>query len=362
MDVVDARPEDWTRDPFKLVEEDGYFFGRGTGDNKTGIVAMASAVLRLKASGKKPRRTLVFAFIGDEETGMDTTRMVAAHDWVKNAEYAINTDAGGGGLSEEGKPIMYEVQGAEKTFASYKLTMRNPGGHSSRPRPDNAIYELAEALLKIRNHRFPVMSNAITRNYLAELGKVLPGETGQAARRFAANPEDAGAVETLRSDAALGAMLGTTCVTTMVEAGHAENALPQRASAIVNCRIFPGVAVEAVKATLAEVAANPKLEISVEGTPEASPISETRPDVMAAIARSIRKRYPGIAIVPYQESGGTDGKVYRAAGIPTWASSGIFMKDSDVFFHGLDERVPVKGFYEGLEHIHDLVVDLGGVK
>ena len=362
MDVVDARPEDWTRDPFKLVEENGYFFGRGTGDNKAGIVAMASTILRLKASGKKPRRTLVFAFIGDEETGMETTRLAAAHDWVRNAEYAINTDAGGGDLSEQGKPVMYGVQGAEKTFVSYKLTARNPGGHSSRPRTDNAIYDLAEGLLRIRNYRFPVMSNAITRNYFGELGKVLPGETGEAARRFSADPADAGAVEVLRREPGLGATLGTTCVTTMLEAGHAENALPQRATATVNCRVFPGVTVDAVKATLAEVVGNPKIEIAIDGKPEPSPISETRPDVMAAIARSIRKRYPGIAVVPYQESGGTDGKVYRAAGIPTWATSGIFMKDSDVFFHGLNERIPVKSFYEGLEHIHDLALDLGGVK
>ncbi|HEY0112420.1 MAG TPA: M20/M25/M40 family metallo-hydrolase [Allosphingosinicella sp.] len=362
MDVVDARPEDWERDPFKLIEENGYFFGRGTGDNKAGIAAMASTILRLKASGKQPRYTLVFAFIGDEETTMDTTRLVAKHDWVMNARYAINTDAGGGDLSEEGKPVMYGVQGAEKTFASYKLTVRNPGGHSSRPRSDNAIYELSEALLRIRSHRFPVMSNAVTRNFFAELGKVLPGETGEAARRFGADPADEGAAEVIRRDPGMGAVLGTTCVTTMLEAGHAENALPQRASAIVNCRIFPGVTVDSVKATLAEVVGNPKLEIETQGSPEASPISDPRPDVMAAIARSVRKRYPGIPVVPYQESGGTDGKVYRAAGIPTWASSGIFMKDSDMFFHGLNERVPVKAFYEGLEHIHELAVELGGVK
>jgi carboxypeptidase PM20D1 len=362
MDVVDARPEDWTRDPFKLVEEKGYFFGRGTGDNKAGIAAMASTILRLQKSGKKPRRTLVFAFIGDEETEMETTRLVAQHEWVRNAEYAINTDAGGGGLSEDGKPLMYAVQGAEKTYATFKMTVRNPGGHSSRPRPDNAVYELAEALLKIRAHRFPVMSNAVTRNYFAEVGKVMPGEHGEAARRFAADPNDADAAAVLRRDPGDGATLSTTCVATMLEAGHAENALPQRASATVNCRIFPGIAVDEVKAKLAEIAGNPKIEIETMGKPEPSPISDPRPDVMAAIARSVHKRYPGLPIVPYQESGGTDGKVYRAAGIPTWATSGIFIKESDVFFHGLNERIPVKSFYEGIEHIHDLAVDLGGVK
>ena len=359
MDIVDALPADWERDPFTLVEEGGYFFGRGTGDNKAGIAAMASTILRLKASGRAPARTLVFAFIGDEETGMGTTRLAAAHEWVKNAEYAINTDAGGGGLDPAGKPLMYAVQGGEKTFASFKVTKRNPGGHSSRPREDNAIYELSEALLRLKGHRFRAMANPLTRSYFANVGKMLPGAAGEAARRFAANPADAEAAEIIRKSPDAGA-IATTCVATMLSAGHAENALPQRAEAIVNCRIFPGVAVDSVKATLASVMADPAIEIETMGSPLESPVSEPRPDVSAAIARSIHRRYPGIAITPYQESGGTDGLVYRSAGIPTWATSGIFMKDSDMFFHGKNERIPVKAFYEALEHIHDLAVDLGG--
>jgi acetylornithine deacetylase/succinyl-diaminopimelate desuccinylase-like protein len=362
MDVVDARPEDWERDPFKLIEEKGYFFGRGTGDNKTGIVALASTILRLKASGRKPRRTLVFAFVGDEETGMATTRLVAAHDWVKNAEFAINTDAGGGGLTEEGKPVMYVVQGAEKTYASYRLTLRNPGGHSSRPRADNAIYELAEALIRLKAYQFPAMSNALTRSYFGVIGKVMPGPDGEMPRRFAANPDDPQAIAALRRNPGDVGTIGTTCVATMLSAGHAENALPQRAEATVNCRIFPGVSVQSVKTTLAEVVANKDIAIEVMGNPVVSPVSEPRDDVTAAIVRSIHARYPGLPITPYQESGGTDGLVYRSAGIPTYASSGIFYKDSDIFFHGLNERVAVKSFYEGVEHIHDLAVTLGGVK
>ncbi len=179
MDVVDARPEDWERDPFTLIEEKGYFFGRGTGDNKAGVVAMLSTILRLKASGKRPARTLVFGFVGDEETTFGTTRLIAAHPWVKDAEYAINADAGGG-LTEDGKPLMYVVQGAEKTYATFKLTARNPGGHSSRPRADNAIYDLAEALGRIKAFEFPAMSNALTRSYFGVLGKVLPGVEGDA--------------------------------------------------------------------------------------------------------------------------------------------------------------------------------------
>lgn len=361
-DVVDARPEDWERDPFKLVEENGYFFGRGTGDNKAGVTAMVSTILRLKASGKRPRRTLVFGFVGDEETTFGTTKLIAAHDWVKNAEFAINTDAGGGALTEAGKPLIYTVQGAEKTYATFRLTARNPGGHSSRPRSDNAIYDLADALVRIRNYQFPAMSNALTRSYFAAMAKVLPAEEAEVARRFAANPEDAEAIAALRRNPGEVGTIGTTCVATMLDAGHAENALPQRASATVNCRIFPGVSVDSVKATLTEVVANKDIAVEVTGDPVASPVSEPRPDVMGAIAKSIHARYPGLPITPYQESGGTDGVIYRGAGIPTYASSGLFFRESDIYFHGLNERVSVKSFYEGVAHIHDLAVTLGGVK
>jgi carboxypeptidase PM20D1 len=360
MDVVDARPEDWERDPFTLIEEGGYFFGRGTSDNKTGITSMVSSLLRMKAEGHRPRRTLVFAFIGDEETGMATTRLVAAHAWVKNAEYAINTDAGGGVLSDDGRPLLYLVQGAEKTYVTYRLEVRNPGGHSSRPRDDNAIYDLSRALLKIAGHRFPVMANALTRAYLGALGETERGEAGEALRRFAADPADEAAIAILRRDPHLAASVATTCVATMADAGHAENALPQRATAMVNCRLFPGASVEEVRATLADVVADPKVRISVEGDPIVSPASEPREDVFAAIARDIHRLYPGVPISPYLESGGTDGLVYRNAGIPTWASSGGFMKPADMFAHGLDERLPVEAFYEALDHIHALAVELGG--
>lgn len=361
MDVVDARPEDWERAPFTLVEEDGYFFGRGTGDNKAGIAAMVSTLLRMAADAHRPGRTLLFAFIGDEETGMETTRLVAAHEWVRDAEYAINTDAGGGMVAEDGRPLMYLVQGAEKTYVTFRLSARNPGGHSSRPRLDNAIYDLAEALLRIRGYEFPVTSNALTRAMLGTLGRVLPGDAGPLLVRFAEDPNDAEAAAALRSDPYLAAELATTCVATMVEAGHAENALPQRAEALVNCRVFPGTSVADVHGTLVGVVANPDLSLEVTNEPIESPVSEPREDVMAAIARSIHARYPGLPITPYMESGGTDGLVYRNAGIPTWASSGIFMKDSDMFFHGLNERIPVAAFYEALDHIHSLAVELGGL-
>ncbi|MFC3712665.1 M20/M25/M40 family metallo-hydrolase [Sphingoaurantiacus capsulatus] len=360
MDVVDARPEDWTRDPFRLIEENGYFFGRGTSDNKAGVTALVSTIVRLKAEGFKPKRDLVFAFIGDEETLMATTKLVAAHPWVKDAEFAINTDAGGGALDESGKPVIYLVQGAEKTYATFELTVPNPGGHSSRPRSDNAIYDLAAALARLQAYRFPVMANALTRDYLGAVGKSMPGEVGEGLRAFAANPQDQKASDYLATQPEFVGTTRTTCVATMLNAGHAENALPQKATATVNCRIFPDVKVADVQAELARVVANPAIQFKVLNDPQPSPVSEMRPDVMAAITRAIHVDYPGVPIVPYLESGGTDGKIYRIAGIPTFASSGLFTKTSDMFAHGLNERLAVPAFYKGLGHIYRVTKDLGG--
>src|SRR5512139_2855756 len=306
MDVVDARPEDWKRDPYKLIEENGYFFGRGTIDNKAGVVAMMSTILSFQREGKKPRRTLVFAFIGDEETGLDepdgTTRQVAAHPWVKDAEYAINTDAGRGILAPDGTPMIYLVQGAEKTFATFELTATNPGGHSSRPRADNAIYELAKAVTRVGDYRFPVMSNDLTRAYLGAVGQTIPGSGGEALKRFAANPDDSEAAEMIGSVPEFAGTTRTTCVTTMLNAGHAENALAQKATATVNCRIFPGVAIDEVREQLVKVVADPKIAVNVMGAPFASPVSDLRPDIERVITQSIHNRYPTVGVSPYLES------------------------------------------------------------
>lgn len=359
MDVVDARPEDWTRDPFTLLEEKGMFYGRGTTDNKTGVAALMSTILRLHGGKPLPRRTLVFAFIGDEETGMQTTRLVAAHEWVKNAEFAINSDAGGGDLSEDGTARYYLVQGAEKTYADFLVTATNPGGHSSWPRLDNAIYDLARALSRIEQHRFPVMANELTRAYLGLIGKTVAGREGELLRRFAANPQDAEAADALFAMPEYVGTTRTTCVATMVNAGHAPNALPQKASATVNCRIFPGHALADVRKGLVDAIGNPKITVEAPANVTVSPVSEPRADVTEAITRSIHRFYPGIPVSPYLESGGTDGLVYRSAGIPTYASAGIFMKASDVFAHGLNERIPVTSFYQAVDHIHDVAVALG---
>ena len=363
MDVVDARPEDWERSPFTLLEENGVFYGRGTTDNKAGVAALMSTILRLHAGQLRPARDLVFAFVGDEETGMLTTKLIADHPWVANAEFAINTDAGGGLLDDDtGKPLIYLVQGAEKTYASFELTVNNAGGHSSRPRADNAIYQLARAILKVEAYHFPVMANDLTRAYLGAVGQAQAGEVGEALRRFAADPADAAAADALSRSPEFVGTTRTTCVATMLDAGHAENALPQKARATINCRIFPGVAVATVRDALVTAIADAGVQVTTKDTPESSPVSEMRPDVMKAIAQVVHDKYPGVPVVPYLESGGTDGKVYRTAGIPTFASSGLFSKPSEMYAHGLNERLPVNSFYEGLDHIFRLAVELGGAK
>lgn len=363
MDVVDARPEDWERSPFTLLEENGVFYGRGTSDNKAGVTSLMSTILRLRAGNMRPARDLIFAFVGDEETGMVTTKLIADHPWVANAEFAINTDAGGGLLDDAtGKPLIYLVQGAEKTYASFELTVTNAGGHSSRPRADNAIYQLARAALKVEAYRFPVMANDLTRAYLGAVGQAQTGDVGAALRRFAVDPTDAAAAETLSKSPEFVGTTRTTCVATMLDAGHAENALPQKAKATVNCRIFPGVPVETVRDALVAAIADPEVKVTTLENPQASPVSEMRPDVMQAITRAVHDKYPGVPVVPYLESGGTDGKVYRTTGIPTFASSGLFSKPSEMYAHGLNERLPVRSFYEGIDHIYRLAVELGDAK
>jgi acetylornithine deacetylase/succinyl-diaminopimelate desuccinylase-like protein len=360
MDVVTAKPEDWVRDPFTLIEEGGYFYGRGTYDVKDGVATLAATFLRLKQEGFVPTRDLVILFSGDEETTMGTIQhLVANHRDLIDAEYALNSDGGGGTLDEDGTPLVYALQTAEKTYASFELTVRNPGGHSSLPRADNAIYELGDALAKLRAHRFPVMTNATTLAYFAATGKVTEGELGAAMRAFAADPTDAAAIAVLEATPGEVGKTRTTCIPTLLRGGHADNALPQSATATVNCRIFPGVAVEAVRETLQEVVGD-KVEFATLGEPTASDASPLRDDVLAAVARAVHRRHPGVPIVPSQESGATDGLYLRAAGIPTYGVGAMFIKDSDAFAHGLDERVPVQGFYDGLEHWYVLLKEVAG--
>lgn len=363
MDVVDALPKDWQRDPFTLIEEDGYFFGRGSLDNKFGTTQLTSVFLRLKAEGFVPGRDLVIVFTGDEETLMSTTRkLVTDHRDLTHAEFALNADAGGGHLDDKGVARFYSVQTSEKSYASFELTVRNPGGHSSMPRTDNAIYELADALKVLQGYQFPVRYNDTTRRYFELSAPVTPGKMGAAMSRFAKRPDNAKAAALLSTDPALIGIVRTTCVATMLSAGHAENALPQSATATVNCRIFPGVAIEDVQATLVKIINNDGVEISVLDTPVASPASPLREDVMAAVTKTIHQQYPGIPIIPYQSSYGTDGKEARIAGIPTYGVMGLFIRSDAMFAHGLNERVPVQSFYQAQEHWYVLLKELSGTR
>ncbi|MBB4631578.1 M20/M25/M40 family metallo-hydrolase [Sphingosinicella soli] len=363
MDVVDANPEDWSFDPFVLREKDGDFLGRGTIDNKMGVAHLTRAFADLKTSGFVPDRDLYLAFTGDEETGMVTTRALVDALKPMKLEYALNSDAGGGALRPDGKPMGYGMQVAEKTFATFDVTIRNEGGHSSRPRKDNAIYDLAALLKNVEALKFPIMANSVTRTTFAARAKQMQPAQPQVAemlRRFSENPDDAEAAAALSSNAELEPEMRTTCVATMLSAGHAENALPQRASAAVNCRIFPGVDVATVQAALEQAGGNPKAEWKVRGTPTASPISEPRPDVTAAVKSALSPHYPGVAVMPYQESGGTDGMWFRIAGVPTYAISPLFMDMKKMRAHGLDENAPVASFYNGLEYWPHLIRTLAG--
>jgi acetylornithine deacetylase/succinyl-diaminopimelate desuccinylase-like protein len=361
MDVVTAKPEDWKRDPFTLVEESGYFFGRGTCDDKNTVALLTATFLRLKAERFVPVRDLVLVLTGDEETeGAHARDLVTNRRDLVDAEYALNGDAGGGTLAEEdGHAVSYGLQTAEKTYASFELTVRNAGGHSSLPRKDNAIYELADALKAVQATRFPVMWNDTTLAWFRITGARTAGPVGDAMRRFAADPKDAAAAAVLGDSPAEIGATRTTCIPTLLRGGHADNALPQSATATINCRIFPGVKVDDVRALL-QKAAGAGVTVATLGKPEPSDESPLRPDVLAAVEKAVHARRPGVPVAPYQESGGTDGRLFRAAGIPTYGVGETFIKDSDQFAHGLNERIPVASFYDGLEHWAVLVKELAG--
>ncbi|MBR9834519.1 MAG: M20/M25/M40 family metallo-hydrolase [Alphaproteobacteria bacterium] len=361
MDVVDALAKDWERPPFSLVEEDGYFFGRGTMDNKYGITNLVSTFIRLKKEGWAPNRDIVLAFSGDEETGMISTRAQASYVAQNiDPEFVLNSDAGGGVIGDDGQPLFYRVQGAEKTFATFELTITNPGGHSSRPRADNAIYELAEALRRIEAYKFPVRSTELTRAYFKASGAVTPGSLGEAMVAFADNPEDEAAIDALRANPSTVGTTGTTCIATMLRAGHAENALPQSATATVNCRIFPGVGAAATQAKLTEIVDNDAVQFNLITDVTESPESKLRPDVLSAIESSLAARGLDVPVIPYMESGGTDGMHYRTLGYDTVAISGAWMNPADMYAHGLNERLPVAAFYGGLNHWYVILQDLAG--
>lgn len=361
MDVVEADPKDWQRDPFTLTTDGPFFYGRGSSDDKTGVAHLSTLIIRMAKESLTPSRDLVFAFIGDEETAMRTTRALAnERKALIDAEYALNADAGGGVLDEAtGRPILYTIQGGEKTYSDFTLTVTNPGGHSSQPRADNAITRLAAALEKIAAYRFPVRSNALTQSSMAAQGRNTPGELGEAMRRFAADPVAGPAAERLRREPSMVGQTGTTCVATLLSGGHATNALPQRATANINCRIWPGEGIEATRATLERVVSDP--EVKVTSNPAGaieSPASTPRPDVTAAVTKAVQAGWGPVPVAYEQSSGATDGSHYRAAGIPTFGVTLMFIKASDEFAHGLNERVLIESFDKATTGWWSVVRDL----
>lgn len=360
MDVVEAKPADWQRDPFTPVVENGYLFGRGASDMKFDAALATASLIKLRRSGYKPRRTIVLQFSGDEETTMKTSRLIAQR--LKNAELVINIDGGGGTLDEKtGKPQSWTWQGAEKFYNDYRLEVTNPGGHSSAPRPENAIVQLATALERIGAYRFPTEQSPLTREYFAKAAQfesdpVLAG----AMRAFAVNKDDAAAVATLRANPSYVGKIGTTCVPTLISGGHAENALPQRATANINCRIFPGHGREEIRAQLEKVIGLTAVKVTdATGEDSApSPASPLRKDFTAAAEKALHLAYPGVPIFPAQASGASDSMWYRTLGVDSYGASPTFSKDSDDFSHGLNERVQISNIVPGITYYLSLLTDL----
>jgi acetylornithine deacetylase/succinyl-diaminopimelate desuccinylase-like protein len=364
MDVVEAKPEDWAAtDPFKMVEKDGYYYGRGSIDMKDGIVAITQAMINLKAAGFKPKRDIVVLFTGDEETNGIGAKNGASQwlDLLGHPEFGLNADGGGISFNTDGSPAGATMQTAEKTYASYMLTVRNRGGHSSKPRKDNAIYSLAHALDKIEAYRFTPMMNETTHAYFAGREKLEKGPLGDAMRKWLANPNDGEAADFIEASESEVGLTRTRCVPTRLFGGHADNALPQLATAMINCRIFPGVDPNATKAELERIVADPEVVVSRNDDAVASLASALRPDVTAAYTQAVQALHPGMPVFPEMSTGASDARPFRVAGIPVYGVNGGWtVTPIDNRAHGKDERLPVKSLYDNVVHWELMLRDLAG--
>jgi acetylornithine deacetylase/succinyl-diaminopimelate desuccinylase-like protein len=357
LDVVDAKQEDWSFDPFVFREEDGWFYGRGTSDDKAMASQFVANLLRLKEEGFKPDRDLILALTADEEGGTfnGASWLVTEHRDLVDAEFAINE--GGGGNMRKGKYLTNEVQASEKVYQDYRLEVTNSGGHSSLPVKDNAIYHLSQGLARLATLEFPVQLNEITRAYFERSAAVETDPAIADDLRAVARPTPDPAAAARLSDKLpyWNSMMRTTCVTTRLAGGHANNALPQLATANVNCRILPGVSPEAVKQTIIATLADPKISVSLVGDAHPSEPAVLRPDVMKAVESLTKDMFPGVIVVPVMSTGATDSLYFRNAGIPTFGIDGTFGDMDDVRAHGRDERVGVKQYFEGLEFQYRLI-------
>jgi acetylornithine deacetylase/succinyl-diaminopimelate desuccinylase-like protein len=358
LDVVEARREDWSRDPFTLIEEDGYFYGRGTFDDKSMAAVWVDTLIRLRKQGYRPTRSIKMALTCGEEAGaaFEGAEYLVKHERaLVDAAFALNEFAYGV-LDAQGRRVVMEIEAGEKTDQDFRLEVVNPGGHSSRPVKDNAIYHLAAGLMRLGDHEFPLQLNDTTRAYFSRMSGIVGGEMGAAMKSLVNDPDDRKAAATLSQDPRLNAMLRTTCVATLMDAGHATNALPQRARANVNCRIFPGVAIEDVRQMLARVLADAKITVTtvLPSDPVVLP-----PPLTAAIMKPIeqvtRQVYPGIEVVPVLQAAGTDAIYLAEAGIPTYGLSGMFVDPDLSNIHGLNERIRVQSLYDGRDFLFSLV-------
>jgi acetylornithine deacetylase/succinyl-diaminopimelate desuccinylase-like protein len=363
MDVVEAKREDSTTDPFVLTEKDGYYYGRGTIDMKAGIVGIARALIQLRASGWKPKRDIVVFFTGDEETnGIGADR--GATDWramLGNPEIGLNADGGGIGYLPNDTPLLANIQTAEKTFAGYTFTVRNRGGHSSKPRKDNAIYELSHALERLEAYRFAPMLNESSRAYFTQAAKIDPRPALRTAiTAWLANPADAAAADAVEADETYVGLTRTRCVPTRLFGGHADNALPQLATAMVNCRIFPGIDPNATLAELQAIA-GPGVTVTRNDKYVASIASPLRPDVTAAFTKAVQTLHPGMPIAPEMSTGASDARPFRVAGIPVYGAGGEWVRvPIDLRAHGKDERLPVKALDDNVLHWQIMLREMTG--
>jgi len=362
IDVVEAKRADWTTDPFELVEKDGYFYARGSSDDKYMAATWIANLIRYKKEGYRPDRDLIVALETDEEggnpEGVGIGWLIDKHRDLIDAEFALNE--GGSVAVKDGKPLWNSIQTSEKVFQSFWLETRNSGGHSSQPRKDNAIYELAAGLERIANFDFPMQLNETTRLYFERMAKIETGQVAADMQAILAPKPDPAAIARLSTQVPYNAQLRTTCVATRIEGGHADNALPQVARAMINCRILPDQHVDEVRATLVHVLADDKITVTPDKPAVSGPPSPLRPDLMKAINTTTARFWPGIPVLPVMSTGATDGLYLRNAGIPTYGHSGLAADIFDVREHGKDERVSVQAFFTGQEYLYQLVKQLSG--
>ncbi len=360
IDVVEARRDDWTTDPFQFLEKDGYVYGRGTQDMKESDALVVTDFIRLKREGYVPKRDIILALTADEEGGKSNgvDWLLRNHREVVDADFVLNPDAGGV-ETNAGKPVAMTFEATEKVYADFELTAINPGGHSSLPVPDNAIYHVTDALAQLERTPFPFELNAVTRAYLEQMAKIAPAEKAADLRAVLATPHDVGAEARLSTDASYNATFRTTCVATMLKAGHAPNALPAMAQANVNCRILPGHSQEEVRQRLISLFNDPKLTVKYksdagevfEVAPDrkALPPPPVREDVLGPLRQVAAQIWPGIPIIPDMENGASDSIYTMAAGLPSYGVSGIALDRDDVRAHGKDERLRESSFYTGVQ-------------